>query len=509
MPIVIDVAIALVATAWFAWFGVHSFDVLHDGVMFKAAVDVADGATLFRDTFTMYGPGTVHIQALAVALFGRTLVVLKYTTALFYGLTAPLLFRLWRPFLGGPVALAALVAWALTAPMLVWILIPWASVYALFFQALTGVLLLEAVTRRSQGMEVAAGVAAGMVFLCRQPVGIATSIALGCFLAVHAGSARRSVVLPLARFLAGHVACVAPVVLVFAARGMLHDWWLQNFVIPFAWSSLEDAGGQPAVIPNLLPVLGHEMFPDAYATFTWTLLPMLTAAAFVTAGLVVVRARRVPERAPAAQWTALFLTACLGLASWAQYVPITCIRHVYWAAAFMFGIPFAAAVLPIAALVANERRRRIAVAVAMLACFIGIFGRDIALRVGTARQRFAVPYFAAAGNDVFTGLRLTGPELALVTNVRRLAATYPDSQFIATTHFGALFLTLRPQAFRFLPYAGGQFYPSFLPDLVRFAATHDVIFVGAERAAIPPIDAKPAVVLRESPYLFVRFTPSN
>jgi len=505
-----DAVVACLTTAWFAWFAKHSFDALHDGVMFKAAVDVADGATLFRDTFTIYGPLTTWIQAFGVLLFGRRLIVVKYATALFYGLTAPLLLRLWRPFLGPTVALVALLAWCLTAPMLVWILIPWASVYALFFQALAGVLVLAAVTRGSHRAAFAAGVAATMVLWCRQPVGVCTSLALAFVLVVAAPTVRRSAA-ALAAFVAGHVGGGVPVVAILAAGGALHDWWLQNVMTPLSWSRSwtnadAPAGPAPSIVAKLLPALGNEMFPPELATFTWTALPVITVATLVVCGAIVVRrraARAGRELDPAL--AALLLASCLGVASWPQYAPITCIRHVYWSSTFMIGVAFGVATAIAHVLPERLRARRVAVVVA--ACFGGLFGRDVARRVDIARRRFDTLYVDAAGNDVFTGLLLTSFEMNLVSEVRRLAAQYPESQFVATRHFGAIFLTLRPQAFRFLPYEGTEFYPRFVADLTRFAETHDVIFVGSDREAPPPIDADRAIVLHEKPYLFLRYTP--
>ncbi len=511
-----EAAVALAATAWFAWFGRHSIDVLHDGVMFKAAADVAEGATLFRDTFTIYGPLTVYIQASAILLFGKKLIVLRHATALFYGLTAPLLLRLWRPFLGATVAVLAVLVWALTAPMLVWTLVPWASVYALFFQALSGTLLLGAVGRGSDRGLVLAGFVASLTFLCRQPVGIVTSIALGFFLVVHGHGTRRGLA-PLLRFIGGHVIGVVPAFGFLAAEGALTDWWIQNIKTPLTWSSLEDAGGPPpSVLHKLLPALGHEMFPAAFATLTWTLLPLITLATLAVSGWIVWRTRATS--APAADasrtpTTALFLVSCLGIASWAQYVPITCIRHVYWSATFMIGVAFGASAMLASAVVARAGRpdvvrwRRLAVGLATVACLGGLFGRDIAMRIATARTRFATPYFDAGGHDIFTGMLLSPSEAFLVSKVRALAAAYPESQFIGTRHFGALFLTLRPQGFKFLPYEGAMYYPTFVADLTRYAETHDVIFVTSERTPPPPIDADRTVVLRESPYLFIRFTP--
>ncbi len=46
----------------------------HDGILFKPAVDVAAGLSLFKETFTQYGALTTYLQAGAIAIFGKYLI---------------------------------------------------------------------------------------------------------------------------------------------------------------------------------------------------------------------------------------------------------------------------------------------------------------------------------------------------------------------------------------------------------------------------------------------------
>ena len=43
----------------------------HDGILFKPAIDVASGLSLFRDTFSQYGALTTYLHATALHLFGK------------------------------------------------------------------------------------------------------------------------------------------------------------------------------------------------------------------------------------------------------------------------------------------------------------------------------------------------------------------------------------------------------------------------------------------------------
>ena len=58
----------------------------HDGIMFKPAVDVAAGLSLFKETFTQYGALTTYLQAGAISFFGEHLIVLRLQAALFLSL---------------------------------------------------------------------------------------------------------------------------------------------------------------------------------------------------------------------------------------------------------------------------------------------------------------------------------------------------------------------------------------------------------------------------------------
>jgi hypothetical protein len=52
-------------------------DVNHDGVMFKPALDVAEGRILFKESYSLYGALTIIIQATALTIFGKYLIVIK------------------------------------------------------------------------------------------------------------------------------------------------------------------------------------------------------------------------------------------------------------------------------------------------------------------------------------------------------------------------------------------------------------------------------------------------
>ncbi|MBI4402822.1 MAG: hypothetical protein HY537_01600 [Deltaproteobacteria bacterium] len=180
----IDVALAsgimFVTGAIFLPFVTIGVELLHDGALFKPALDVSRGATLFKDTFQHYGALTAYIQAFFLGAFGPTLKVLKMSTLCFYLLSAGTLFMLWRTFLNRGLALASVVIWIMyasiyrdyaTGPFK-----PWSSVYAIPFQALSLMFLLRALQSSKSSHATAhlffSGVFTAAVFWVRSNVGV-------------------------------------------------------------------------------------------------------------------------------------------------------------------------------------------------------------------------------------------------------------------------------------------------------------------------------------------------
>lgn len=160
--------VAVVATAVaFYPFALIDVDPHHDGIMFKPAVDVLEGQVLFRDTFSQYGAGLPYLQAAILGLFGPTLLALRLATVVVYALAAGLLVDVWRRLVPSSLACVSLGLWLVLPGFFVqgFPFLPWSSAYALLFQ---------------RGNALLCGVACGLVFLCRQPVGVVTALAALC-----------------------------------------------------------------------------------------------------------------------------------------------------------------------------------------------------------------------------------------------------------------------------------------------------------------------------------------
>ena len=123
----------------FIFFGAYSLlgiDLHHDGIMFKAAVDVANGCKVFKEVFSQYGILPPLFQGLALKIFGNELIVLKLLTAFFYGLSLVAFDLVMRRFFSSKeyfYRLFYVFLFFFLAPDLCVTSHPWASVYALFF----------------------------------------------------------------------------------------------------------------------------------------------------------------------------------------------------------------------------------------------------------------------------------------------------------------------------------------------------------------------------------------
>ncbi|RJQ33534.1 MAG: hypothetical protein C4562_00245 [Actinobacteria bacterium] len=322
IPIVIFILTFVVASI-FARMGV---DPHHDGIMFKPALDVAEGKILFKDTFTQYGALTTILQAFSLSIFGKYLLSLRILTAFFYALTSVILWLIWSKIIPKWLAMLSCIIWIFLAPYFMMTFLPWASVYALFFQMLSLFLLILFIEKEHFLFLSLSGISTALTFLCRQPVGILLSLSIAGFLLVSSKTNFRRSVNKIGVFLAGFSAiCVLFFALLIISHS-LKDWWLQTIYMPFAWSkSLKDNFFNAGLVGSL--------FLFKKSSYIWTLLPVinLLVIAITSMGLFI---DPLPKKK-----NLIIMSVCfVSLASWAQYYPIYCERHVYWAATPMIGL---------------------------------------------------------------------------------------------------------------------------------------------------------------------------
>jgi hypothetical protein len=356
---------------WMGFLSRYGVDLHHDGVVLKPALDVASGMTLFRDTFSQYGPLSSWLLAVPVAVFGPSLWAIKCTAVVFYALTAWVLAAMWGRLLPTQLTALALGLWLALSPdvALDRVFQAWPSVFALLFQCGSILAVLRALSGvKSAAWLLASGVGAALCLATRQPVGGLLGLAAGGVLLLRAFLNRRwrAAWVDLAAFCAGGALTLAAVGAILWIQGALPAWYQQNVVWPSEWAKawfgtspervlhylirnrvevrvlLPVLLGAGWVLPGIRKrwgaraaawaggVLGTALFfrfpLPTYSAGALTLVPL--ASAVLTPWLLW-RGRHRGWRHPAL-WIELGIGVAV-LASWAQFYPVNDSRHVYWA----------------------------------------------------------------------------------------------------------------------------------------------------------------------------------
>lgn len=379
-------ALVAVSFALFLPFATLGIDMHHDGIMMKPAMDVASGQMLHRDTFTQYGPLTTLIQALLLKIFGSELLVLRVATVAMDSLSLGVMFLCWRRLMCLELCLASAFLW-ICLPYFYrvwWHVLPWSSSQSLFFQSCCLCLMSHATAvssaRTALKLITAAGLCASATFWCRQPVGAALSVAGAAiplllqsrFENVKNGLLRNGLHYTLRnRFLLGYIAGgVTPAVIIFvwlAANDALYDWFEQNVLWPRVFAKNFFSPGHlyqcffttqiifvAAMIALIIALvksvqsrkrLGLSLgviigsgwvvmgLSRPFLISLETLLKLIPLTSLLLLYLLVIKR----------QWQTLRWVFQRGLllpvlASWAQYYPVPCIRHMFWGATPILGL---------------------------------------------------------------------------------------------------------------------------------------------------------------------------
>ena len=400
--LVFGIAVFVFTAVWFSFFAVARLDMHHDAVMLKPAIDVASGKVIFRDTFCQYGALAVWLQALAVKIFGGELVVIRLLTVLFYAGIAVLTDRIFRRFLSFPFRLVNLALFWGMAPFYIVPFHPWSSVYALFFMLLSTEFLLCAPEKDDRLFPALAGAAAACAFLARHPCGV-VCFGAGALTLVLASCYLKRRWLGLGSFALGCAAVLAPFALYLSLVGAWSDYCRQcfGFVAGFAYG--RGGGGKWGEMSSRFFPVYDGLFPfDIF----YSILPLVCIAAGLKSFSRMTRGDAAEKSAMVGRLTVILAA----LASWHQYYPVPCVRHLYWAAIPMFGV---------FALVCERlwRRRDRRYRAAAIALFI-----MAALPVGVRLWFGAVPFFGGSRRSIdlpgVRRLRLSGAEYEVLARLK-------------------------------------------------------------------------------------------
>lgn len=460
----IALLVGLLLFLWLLPFARIGVDPHHDGIMLKPALDVLSGQTLFRETFSQYGALSCYLQVAAL-LIQPTLISIKILTVTAYAATLMVLYLTWRLFLPRSLAVLSCGLFALFMPAYEinwlgepWLLLPWSSVLAMFFQALALHALIR-VVRDDQPVRwgLLLGVASAATFWCRQPVGAVTmgTIAVvagalhwtGWRPATH--SKRAILAWTLGGMLAVHLALLGGI----ALSGALGEWWYQNFTWPRQWAVSMGGGGgwlkffSAFLYPlraTILLVLGAALalptlarrwssplstqsvvlyyvvlglicvwqrdrllLSASFRDGGWTiLLPAVVAIQAIVSASQAWRQRHV---ARAGEFHGVAAVAALSLSSLTQYYPVPDAWHVLWSLGPALG-------LGIYAVWRWSGATPIAITLVITALLIP----SVFLKAGVMRRMLTEPRVTLESPAVLRGVRVRPAEAAVVGHIMRV-----------------------------------------------------------------------------------------
>ncbi len=318
-------------TLFFGFYALLGIDLHHDGIMFKTAVDAANGVALFRESFSQYGVLTPLLQGAALKIFGTELLVIKLLTAVFYGASLVVFDLIWKRFFKPEEKF-----WRISALSLYFLLSadccvtshPWASVYALFFLLLGVEFTLRFLEdgKRANLFALLSGVCGGLMFGFRQPCGLTALISALLFGFVLFSADRRRSLRYTAGFLGGFFSVAAVLAVIITIYGAWSDYITQTWSHALSFAVKRGAGsGYNDTMNNFFPfVTGDRGFVDAVFAF----FPLVTLFYF---GWLFVTKKWKDQ-------LAMVAVILFALGAWHQYYPVPCMRHLYWAGVPMMGI---------------------------------------------------------------------------------------------------------------------------------------------------------------------------
>jgi hypothetical protein len=398
--------VCLVTWAVSGLFATIGADPHHDAIMFKPALDVAHGKTLFRDTFTQYGALTTFIQAASIRIFGERLLTIRLVTAFVAGIYYVFFWLAWSQILKPGMATLAWFSSLLTAYFFADTFLPWSSDYALCFQAIGAYLFLRYVRNGSGRALFGAGASAALAFWCKQNVGPVMALSLAAALVILAmnrtkqDAPRRLCIKPALNsiliFSAGFVAACVPFLAWLAISGAFRDWFRQS--IEFAYFFGRSGGFLPARLIVLRLI---------FAPLPWNILPIFCV------GILAAGLRKLHDRVRLSLPEEMACTlSLLSLASLTQYFPVPDYAHFYWAGIPAIGVLFYGLV--------RLFRRRLTFAVVYLAVFAKVFSVSWAAAPLTLKEHTQI----SSSLGFLNGMRLNQQDSILYRSAKETIDAY-------------------------------------------------------------------------------------
>lgn len=237
------------------WFALHGFGGSDEGQILVSASRILRGAVFYQDIDAYPFPGSNYLLALAMAVFGEHLSVARYLAGFIYtGIVVTLYFTSLRlldekraALFGISLLGCKMLAWPAYTSYFYWdVSMLAASVAALLLLGLLDAKTLAAGPNERTRL-LGIGAATGFALITKQSIGIYLGFAITVVLVLRAfidarespsGSApaaspTSALVKPFGPLALGFVVVVAPMVLYFAAEGLLGQMIYSGLIRPF------------------------------------------------------------------------------------------------------------------------------------------------------------------------------------------------------------------------------------------------------------------------------------
>lgn len=471
IPLLITLFIFFITFIISGYFSTIGTDPHHDGIILKPAIDVANGKMLFRDTFTQYGAFTTIIQALAIKIFGEYLITIQLLTAFFYGLISVLIYLIWSRFLSKKLAIFSWIVWLLLAPYFSVVLLPWPSVYALFFQCLTLYFILKYFEVRNTKYILLAGIFGGSTFWFKQNVGaytIAASIA-SVIIVQYLSNKKIKTCLPIVfRYILGSIFISSIILLWIIINGALNDWLKQSIYYALFWVGY-----------SKLHFFEH-FFPRSIANISiWALIPVVTIIALLR------------EFFAKKSNFIVLIVSIFGLFSWLQYFPIPDVRHTYWAVTPIFGVVIYLFYKLSKSI--NDKNIVVQYSIFMFLIML-IFARDLNFGIKSGFIKVTKIYKYLNRPSVLKGMKLSNSEFLFYKKTYEDIIRYEHlhgKTNITTTGGNALYLTFiesdnfSPIYIDWITINKSLLYPDYLVKRWSYIKSNKPLIIAVKKQTIP------------------------
>jgi hypothetical protein len=212
-------AVFAAAVAFHASYAFHGIALFDEGLLADGGWRVREGAVIGRVVFLPYGPASYWLLAPCFALFGQSLVTLRWVAVVLQALADAAVFKL---AVARSTPLGALLGSALLA-------VAHGSLHKSFLllAAILALCAAAALSRRpGAGAAASAGALAGLAFLFRHDAGAFALAALAAAALCEASPLRAPLLLRLGALAGGFLAVAGPAFLALLAAGLdPRAWW--------------------------------------------------------------------------------------------------------------------------------------------------------------------------------------------------------------------------------------------------------------------------------------------